>query len=135
MWVLGEAVGTRCLGVWLLAVGMTGLFQQISWYNTKFLTAVFCLSKLSLLLVLQCLADLGRASARDRHLPKENLRSSQGSRHSFHPSCPFPEEHLYFVFLARNCGFREKKKLRIFLCPSFQVMYFFPLSNFGVISL
>lgn len=65
---------------------------------------------------------VGKASTWDRHPPKKSLRSSFRSRHSLHPSCPFPGgEHVYFVwsniFLPKGCCFREKKRLKTVSSP------------------
>lgn len=96
--------------------GDSGLFQQTPWYNIKFPTC----SALFLQVVpypsptVPCW--VGRASTRDRHSPEKSLRSSLRSRNSLHPSFLFPGEHLYFVWtdvlLAKNCCFREEKKLK-----------------------
>lgn len=109
-----------------LAPGDFGLFQQTTWYDIKCPPAVFCFSNLSLVPV-PCW--VGSASARDRHPLEKSLRSSLRRRHSFHPSCLFPGEHLYFswtnVLFAKNCYFREeKKKLKMFLPPLKMIDFF-----------
>lgn len=90
---------------------------------------------------------VGRPSAQDRlNPPEKNPSRPLRSRHSLHPSCPFPGEHLYFgwtnVLLVKICCFRKKKKKLKTVSPpspsdrfaSPKLFYFcFPMKQFQFI--